>query len=106
MTYDAMLSSNSVEWSTPIDLFEKLDSEFHFNLDPCATEDNAKCSYFFTKEIDGLTQNWGGVSSILQSSLRKNKNSKMGREGIFRKPKARHAGSVPCPSTNRYPVVS
>lgn len=46
--------------ATPQDFFDKLDKEFHFNLDPCATSENAKCKNFFTKEIDGLRQNWGG----------------------------------------------
>ena len=30
-------SSESVEWSTPDDFFKKLDQEFNFTLDPCAT---------------------------------------------------------------------
>ena len=54
-----MMSSNTPEWATPQDLFNKLDGEFHFTLDPCATKENAKCAYFFTKEDDGLSKNWG-----------------------------------------------
>ena len=46
------------EFETPIDFFNKLDSEFHFTLDPCATRDNTKCSRFFTKEDDGLNKDW------------------------------------------------
>ena len=55
-----MFSSASVEWGTPKAFFDELDKEFHFNLDPCATEQNHKCDKYFTKEDDGLTQNWGG----------------------------------------------
>jgi phage N-6-adenine-methyltransferase len=55
---DAMLSSKSVEWSTPQELFDELDREFHFTLDVCATPENAKCERFFTKEQDGLRQSW------------------------------------------------
>ena len=55
-----LFSSNSNEWATPIALFSKLDAEFHFDLDPCATPENAKCSEFYTIENDGLTKNWGG----------------------------------------------
>jgi site-specific DNA-methyltransferase (adenine-specific) len=36
-----------------------LNEEFRFTLDPCATHENAKCSLFFTKEQDGLKQDWG-----------------------------------------------
>lgn len=54
-----MFSSNSDEWATPQALFDELDAEFHFNLDPCATPENAKCKMYFTKEDDGLSENWG-----------------------------------------------
>ena len=51
--------SMTVERATPQYLFDQLDREFHFTLDPCATKENAKCSKFFTKEQDGLKQDWG-----------------------------------------------
>lgn len=51
-------SSISNEWSTPQCLFDKLNEEFGFTLDPCATSDNTKCSKYFTIEDDGLTQDW------------------------------------------------
>jgi len=57
---DVMYSSKSNEWSTPQDFFDKLNAEFQFNLDPCATDENHKCSKYFTRETDGLSQNWGG----------------------------------------------
>ena len=65
MKTETLFSSNSENWSTPQDLFDKLDAEFHFNLDPCADETNHTCDRYFTKEQDGLQQNWGGVSSVL-----------------------------------------
>lgn len=55
-----LFSSKSDEWETPRDLFEQLDKEFGFNLDPCATEDNHKCPTFFTQNDNGLSKNWGG----------------------------------------------
>ena len=55
-----LFSSNSDEWATPNTVFEELNKEFNFTLDACATAENAKCSKFFTKEEDGLAQNWGG----------------------------------------------
>jgi phage N-6-adenine-methyltransferase len=53
--------STSTEWETPQDLFDKLDAEFQFELDPCCTPDNAKCGKYFTAEQNGLTQPWGGA---------------------------------------------
>lgn len=57
--HGALYSSRSEEWPTPQDFFDKLDEEFHFTLDPCATLENAKCRKFFTKELDGLAEDWG-----------------------------------------------
>jgi site-specific DNA-methyltransferase (adenine-specific) len=56
----ALFSSATEEWATPKDFFEALDAEFHFTLDPCSTDDNAKCAKHFTKEQDGLLQDWTG----------------------------------------------
>lgn len=55
-----LFSSTTDQWATPQDFFDKLDAEFHFSLDPCASEDNAKCKKYFTEEDNGLIQNWGG----------------------------------------------
>jgi len=76
--------SGSDDHSTPQALFDRLDDEFHFDLDVCATEPhevpnpvgsgpvgvdipetlfdpgNAKCPIYFTPEDDGLKQHWFG----------------------------------------------
>lgn len=44
-----------------MDLFKILDDEFHFTLDACCSTKNAKCQRFFTKEDDGLRQDWEGI---------------------------------------------
>lgn len=54
-------SSESDEWTTPKALFEELDAEFNFTLDPCSTEENHLCDLYYTKETDGLKKDWGGV---------------------------------------------
>lgn len=54
-------SSQTCEWSTPDDLFAELDAVFHFDLDACATAENAKCARYFTKEDDTLRQRWRGT---------------------------------------------
>ena len=47
------------EWPTPRDFFAKLDRRYRFTLDPCATAENATCPVYFTREQDGLAQDWG-----------------------------------------------
>ena len=59
MNTTGVFSHKTDEWATPQDFFNKLDAEFHFTLDPCATIENAKCSLFYTKDQDGLTKTWG-----------------------------------------------
>ncbi len=53
-------SSESNEWYTPQALFDTLNKEFRFTLDPCATKQSAKCRKFFTEKQDGLSQDWSG----------------------------------------------
>lgn len=60
MLTSGLTSSNTDEWATPQALFDELNGTFHFTLDPCATPENAKCAKFYTKEQDGLRQDWGG----------------------------------------------
>lgn len=55
---EAMVSSKSNEWETPQKLFDELNREFLFTLDPCATKDNAKCSCFYTIYDNGLKHSW------------------------------------------------
>ena len=64
MISEALYTSNTDQWATPQDFFDKLDAEFHFDLDPCADETNHKTARYFTKEQDGLSQNWGGAGSF------------------------------------------
>jgi site-specific DNA-methyltransferase (adenine-specific) len=54
-----LFSSNTEEWGTPLDLYKKLDEEFHFETDPCTTKDNPlNCNTFYTKEENGLDKPW------------------------------------------------
>lgn len=57
---DVHYSSESAEWGTPPELFWSLHEEFVFTLDPCSTHENAKCPRHFTKEENGLEQDWSG----------------------------------------------
>lgn len=58
MIHEVLYSSRSVQWPTPLEFFRSLDDEFHFDLDPCATPLNAKSARYFTKDQDGLSQDW------------------------------------------------
>ena len=60
MLNTGLFTSKTAEWATPQAFFDQLDREFHFTLDPCATDENAKCEKYFTLEQDGLSQDWSG----------------------------------------------
>ena len=61
MNKEVMFSSATDNWATPQDFFDKLNAEFHFDLDVCADEINHKCDKYYTKEQDGLTMPWKGI---------------------------------------------
>ena len=89
MLTEGLFTSRTDEWATPASLFAELDAEFHFNLDPCSTHENAKCEKHYTIEDDGLTKNWGGVQSFLQPSIRAG-HSRLGAEVRRGSQEARH----------------
>ena len=53
-------SSETDQWATPQALFDRMNTAFGFTLDVCADSKNAKCPIFFSKEQDGLAQEWVG----------------------------------------------
>ena len=57
---NGMLTSLTDEWETPQEFFDRLNADFGFTLDVCATALNAKCGKYYTKEQDGLSQDWTG----------------------------------------------
>ena len=44
--------SRREDWGTPRDMFDILDSVFHFKMDLCADKQNSKCSDFIDEETD------------------------------------------------------
>ena len=56
-------SSERDDWETPRDVFERCDEVWHFELDAASNDENALCERHFTKEQDGLKQEWGGYAS-------------------------------------------
>ena len=58
MITSGLMSSNTDDWATPQAFFDTLSQEFQFTLDPCCSENNRKCEKYFTREQDGLLQDW------------------------------------------------
>lgn len=58
---NVLWSHKSCEWSTPQELFNQLDAEFHFDIDVCATDENAKCQNYYTIKDNGLLKPWAGT---------------------------------------------
>lgn len=57
---NGLFSSTTDQWATPQKFFDELNKEFNFDLDPCATKENAKCRKYFTEQENGLLQDWNG----------------------------------------------
>ncbi len=55
-----MMSSDSGEWGTPQEFYDRLDEIYHFTLDAAASRENAKCDQFYTKENNALELPWPG----------------------------------------------
>ena len=53
-------NGNGREWMTPPEIFDPLNAEFKFTLDPCSTHGNAKTPLHFTESENGLLQDWSG----------------------------------------------
>lgn len=62
MITQGMMTSNTDDWATPIELFNKLNQIFKFTLDVCASHQNAKCEKYYTVKENGLIQEWSDVS--------------------------------------------
>ncbi len=55
-----MLPAASVEWSTPGWIYRPLHAEFAFTVDVAASDTNALCKRYYTRETNGLLQDWHG----------------------------------------------
>ena len=56
-----MLSSETDMWSTPKAFFDGYNAVYHFDIDVCATSENALCAKFYSPEDNGLSKRWNGV---------------------------------------------
>ena len=67
MKKEVMFSSATGLWATPQDLFDSLDAEFHFDLDPCADDENHKCEKYFSGRRAG--PGLGGATGYFATRL-------------------------------------
>lgn len=101
----AAFSSQRMDWETPQSLFDELDSEFHFTLDAAASDENAKCSTYFTAADDALSRDWGGADGVLQSSLWQGHQG-VGAQMLSGGQQAGHHGCHAHPGSHGHEVVS
>lgn len=60
----ALFSSKTDRWATPQKVFDQLNAKYGpFTLDAAADCDNAKCSQFLSKEVNGLLQPWAQLAA-------------------------------------------
>ena len=52
--------ADRTDWATPPAFFAGLDKEFGFTLDVAASPHNTKCERYFTRDDDGIHQDWSG----------------------------------------------
>lgn len=100
---ETMLSSKDMTWETPQEFFDKLNAEFSFTLDPCASKETAKCKKFYTIEDDGLSKDWVGETVFCNppyGSAIKNWVKKCSDEGD--KPKTTVVMLIPARTDTRY----
>lgn len=103
MITSGLMSSISMEWATPQDLFDELNAEFGFTLDACANALNHKVSNYYTVEQDGLAQTWSGIvwmnppyGRVISDWMQKAYESSRGGGN----------SCLPCASQNRYSMVA
>ena len=75
-------STGKDDWETPQWLFNQLDDEFHFTLDPCCTAENAKCRKYYTKAENGLEQDWKGETVFCNPPYSRGKKGTPGQEAF------------------------
>ena len=102
MTSGLMGPSATIEWGTPQDLFDRLDAEFHFTLDVCASDGMQMCQRYYNPQTDGLAHEWGGGRSMLDEPALRSGDRQVGAQGGH----GASSHSRPITSAHGYPLVS
>jgi phage N-6-adenine-methyltransferase len=72
MSFYSRTEQSKDVWETPKEFYQLLDRQFHFTLDPCASDSNHKCAKWFTEQQDGLKQSWKGETVFVNPPFNKN----------------------------------
>ena len=80
-----MMENSRSKWSTPQCLFDVLDREFKFTLDAAASEENAKCDKFYTREQDSMSIEWRDERVFLNPPYSRKSIESYGVEGWLAK---------------------
>lgn len=80
-----MVSTGRDLYETPPYIYNKLDFEFHFTLDPCCVPETAKCSKYYTPKDDGLAQDWEGETVFCNPPYSKKGNGNPGQSAWVKK---------------------
>jgi len=62
---DVLFSHKSDEWTTPQNMFDKLNQKYNFTLDPASDGTNNKCAKHYTIKENGLAQSWKGETVFI-----------------------------------------
>lgn len=57
-----VLSSDRMDWATPRAFFTAMHDEFAFDIDVCASPENACLPTYWTEQDDALSKSWNGMS--------------------------------------------
>ena len=80
-----LLSTGKDDWETPADLFLALHKEFNFTLDAAASDTNHKLPHYYTKETDGLSQNWANERVFCNPPYSRRSKTNPGQEAWIEK---------------------
>lgn len=65
MLNNSLFSNKDNSWSTPQDLFDRLNSVFNFDIDLAAADDTAKCKKYYTEEDDAFKYEWNEKNAYI-----------------------------------------
>jgi phage N-6-adenine-methyltransferase len=95
---------NRDNWETPPDLYDELNREFHFTLDPCARIETAKAGKYYTRMENGLLFDWRGENVFVNPPY-SGTNCKQWVEKCFhesQKPKTKVVALLPVSTSSRW----
>ena len=89
-------STGKDDWETPQWLFDELNKEFNFTLDPCCTHETAKCTKHYTEQENGLAQDWSGETVFCNPPYSRGNKENPGQEAWIKKCHDEASGGAIC----------